>query len=83
MFHPDFNLEAPSGTALLAEIGVDPVTVREVIEDDRAIRCPDRDSVYRDRPRAMFGIDTPIERALRQAATTTIAGQSPALPPTE
>ena len=44
-FDPGYDFEPPSGSALLAEIGIDPHTVSEVIDDDRAIRCPDRDSV--------------------------------------
>ena len=40
MFHPDTPLDR------LAELGIDPAAVREVIEDERAIRCPDRGAVY-------------------------------------
>ena len=48
-------LLGPSGLAfvenrdrivLLAELGVDRRTVREIAEDERAIRCPDRGAVY-------------------------------------
>ena len=46
MFHPDTSLDLPTGCALLAEIGVDRHTVREIAEDERAIRCPDRGAVY-------------------------------------
>ena len=46
MFHPDTSLDLPIGSDLLAEIGVDRHTVREVIDDDRMIRCPDRGAVY-------------------------------------
>ena len=49
MFHPDFDFDTPSGVELLAEIGVVPHTVREVIEHDRAIRCPDRGAVFPER----------------------------------
>ena len=42
-FDPGYDFEPPTGSALLAELGVDRRTVREVGEDDRAIRCPDRD----------------------------------------
>ena len=31
-----------SASALLAELGIDPAAVRETIEDDRAMRCPER-----------------------------------------
>ena len=40
MFHPDTSLDR------LAELGIDPAAVREVVEDERAIRCPDRGAVY-------------------------------------
>ena len=46
MFHPDHDFGAPSGSSLLTELGIDPATVREVAEDDRAIRCPERDALY-------------------------------------
>ncbi len=46
MFHPHFRLGAPSGGDLLAELGVRPELVREIAEDERAIRCPDRGAVY-------------------------------------
>ncbi len=41
MFHPDTSLDLPTGCDLLAELGVDRRTVREIAEDERAIRCPD------------------------------------------
>ena len=46
MFHPDTSLDLPLGCDLLAEIGVDRRTVREIAEDERAIRCPERGAVY-------------------------------------
>ena len=46
MFDPYSRSDIPSTGELLAEIGIDRHTVREVSEDDRAIRCPDRDSVH-------------------------------------
>ena len=46
MIHPDFRLGAPRGGDLLAELGVRPELVREVTEDERAIRCPDRGAAY-------------------------------------
>ncbi len=43
MFPTDFDSEETlTGSDLLAEIGLDPGAVRDVIEDDRARRCPDR-----------------------------------------
>lgn len=46
MFHPDYRFDTPTGRDLLAEIGLDPDTVREVAEDEQNLRCPDRGSVY-------------------------------------
>ena len=46
MLHSDTSLDHPAGGMLLAECGIDPAAVREVSQDDRAIRCPDRGAVY-------------------------------------
>ena len=46
MFDPDFAFDIPTGSSLLAEVGIRPEHVREVVEDDRAIRCPDRGAAY-------------------------------------
>ena len=77
-FNPGYDFEPPTGSALLAEIGVDRHTVREVSEDDRAIRCPDRDSVLPDRPVAVLDDRTPFEQALHEAALLDLLGPSPA-----
>ena len=45
MFLSAQSLE-PGSRDLLAELGIDPLTVREVIDDDRAMRCPDHAAVY-------------------------------------
>ena len=42
MFNPDFHLDVPKGGDLLAELGLDPRAISEVIEDDRSMRCPER-----------------------------------------
>ena len=39
-FDPEFDVVPPSGGALLAEIDNDRHTVREILDEDRAIRCP-------------------------------------------
>ena len=49
MFNPDFQLDVPTGGDLLAEIGLDPRAITEVVEDDRAMRCPDRGAVFPER----------------------------------
>ena len=46
MFRRDTSLDLPIGSDLLRELGVDRRTVREIAEDERAIRCPERDAVY-------------------------------------
>ena len=46
MFHPAFRFRAPTGGDLIAELGVDRRTVREIAEDERAIHCPERPAVY-------------------------------------
>ena len=46
MFNPDFNLDVPTGADLLAELGLDPQAISAVIEDGRAMRCPDRGAVF-------------------------------------
>ena len=46
MFDPDTHLDFSADCDLMAEIGVDRHTVRELAEDERAIRCPSRGAVY-------------------------------------
>jgi len=42
MFPTDFDSEETlTGSDLLTEIGLNPGAVRDVIDDDRARRCPD------------------------------------------
>ena len=77
-FDPGFDFEPPSGGALLAEIGIDRHTVREVLDEDGAIRCPDRDSVLHDRPAAVLDTRTPFEQALHEAALLDLLGPAPA-----
>ena len=83
MFHPDRSFDLPTGDSLLAEFGIDPAAVREVAEDDRALRCPDRDALPADRPRTAFGIDTRRDRALHGAAPVEVPGPSGAFPPAD
>ena len=77
-FDPGYDFEPPSGGTLLAEIGIDRHTVLEVIEDERAIRCPDRDSVLPDRTVAVLDTRTPFEQALHEAALLDLLGPAPA-----
>ena len=77
-FDPGYDFEPPTGSALLAEIGVDRHTVREVAEDDRSLRCPDRDTVHPDHSLAVLDDRTPFEQALHEAALLDLPGPSPA-----
>ena len=40
LFDTDVHLDIPIGD-MLAEVGIDPAAVSEIIANDRAIRCPD------------------------------------------
>ena len=53
MFDPDIHLAIP--TAIIAETGLDPHAIREIIEHDRAMRCPDKKSVPGEAPAQPFG----------------------------
>ena len=46
MFLSDHSPGLPADGLLLAELGIDPAAVREAIEDERAIRCPERPAAY-------------------------------------
>ena len=89
MFHPDTSLDLPAGCDLLAELGVDRRTVREIAEDERAIRCPERGAFYPQHgfaclfPEPAFGMAlqdaAPPDRGPGQAAEPWGPGSS--LPP--
>ena len=65
MFDPDIHLDPTAGAAgLLAEAGIDRRTVREVIADERAIRCPERPAAFPGRRFADLVPDLPPERGL-------------------
>ncbi len=46
MFQFDHSLDLPIDCDLIAELGIDRHTVREIAEDERAIRCPERGAVF-------------------------------------
>ena len=83
MFHPDLDFDAPSGVALLAELGVRRETVREVVEDERAIRCPERSPAWPAYGFASLAPEPPFLQGLHEPAPADLPGPSPALPPTE
>ena len=45
-FDSGLDLEAPVAGEMLAAIGIHSDCVREVIAEDRALRCADRDAVF-------------------------------------
>ena len=79
MFHPDHDFGASSGDDLLAELGIDPNAIREVIDDERAIRCPDRGAVYPAYGFASLSPDPAFGHALHEAAASWDPASS--LPP--
>ena len=75
MFHPDTSLDR------LAELGIDPAAVREVIEDERAIRCPDRGAVYPEYGFASLSPEPAFGMALQDAAPAKPWDPASSLPP--
>ncbi len=78
MFDHDFTSDMPTGGELFAEIGLAPKPVREVIEGDRTMRCPDRDTLLPVRRSAGFTTETPLECVLRQSPLPEILARPPA-----
>ena len=81
MFHPDRYFCAPRGGDLLTELGIRPDLVREVIEGDRAIRCPDRGAVFPERRFADLYPEPPLGQGLHEAAPAEPWDQAPARRP--
>jgi len=48
-FDTGFDFEAPLAGDMLAAIGLHPASVREVIAENRALRCADREAVFPER----------------------------------
>jgi len=48
-FDSGFDFEAPLAGDMLAAIGLHPASVREVIAENRALRCADREAVFPER----------------------------------
>ncbi len=80
MFRPDHSFNLPTGD-LLAELGIDPLTVREVIDDDRAIRCPDRAAVFPAYGFASLTPEPPVDQGLHEPAPDEPWGPAPARRP--
>ncbi len=68
MFQSDHSPDIPADSDLLAELGIDHHTVREAIEDDRAIRCPERPAAYPKRGFARLVPEPASAHALHEAA---------------
>ncbi len=83
MFHPAFRFGAPSGGDLLAELGLRPELVREVTEDERAIRCPERGAAYPAYGFASLVPEPVLDRGLHEAAPAEPWDPASSLPPAE
>ena len=82
MFDPDIQFEIPTG-GLLAEIGIDPAAVSEVIAHDRAMRCPDKDQVLPECGSAFLDVAVPQDTGPRETAPAEPFGLIPARQPAE
>ena len=81
MFRRDTSLDLPIGSDLLREIGIDRHTVREIAEDERAIRCPDRGPVYPEHGFASLFPEPASGMALQDAAPAESRDPASSLPP--
>ena len=81
MFHPDTSHDLRVGSDLLAELGVDRRTVREIAEDERAIRCPERGAVYPEHGFASLYPEPAFAMALQDAAPAEPWDPASSLPP--
>ncbi len=77
MFQFDHSPDIPAGSDLLAEMGIDPAAVHEAIEDDRAIRCPERPAAYPERSFARLAPE-PAAGDLGEAASDESRDRDPA-----
>ena len=66
MFQFDHSPDFPD-SSLLTEIGIDARTVRETIEDDRMIRCPEHPAAYPERGFAGLIPDPAADQRRRRA----------------
>ena len=81
MFHPEFAFDVPTGSSLLAEVGIDPSTVREIAEDERAMHCPERNAVYPEHRFANLVPEQPLVQDLHEAGPDEPRGPAPARRP--
>ena len=83
MFDPDTSQDLLNDSDLLQEVGVDRHTVREIAEDERAIRCPDRGAVYPAYGFASLSPEPASGTALRDAAAAEPRDPASPLPPAD
>ena len=83
MFHSAFRLAPPTGGDLLRELGVDRHTVRELAEDERAIRCPDRGAVFPEYGFASLYPEPALGPGLAEPAPCESWHPASSLPPAE
>ncbi len=83
MFNPAFRFAPPTGGDLLRELGVDRHTVREIAEDERAIRCPDRGAVYPEYGFASLFPEPALQPGLAEPAPCHPWDPASSLPPAE
>ena len=79
MFQSDHSPDLPAG--IIAELGIDPAAVRETIEHERAMRCPERPAVYPERSFAGLAPKQPAAGGLGEAAPDEPWDPVSALPP--
>ena len=82
MFHPDHSL-GPGSASLLAELGIDPAAVREVVEHDRAMRCPDRAAGFPACGFASFAPEPAPDCGLHEPALSEPWDPASSLPPAD
>ncbi len=83
MFRRDTSLDLPIGSDLLRELGVDRHTVREIAEEERAIRCAERGPVYPEYGFASLAPEPAFGMALQDAAPAEPWDPAPSLPPAD
>ena len=76
----DLDLDTLNGDQLLAEFGLDRGAVSDAIEDDRARRCPDRETVLPSRRIADLDPEWPFRRPGHAAALPEFPGAVPLRP---
>ena len=81
MFHPDTSPDLPIGSDLLRELGVDRHTVREIAEDERAIRCPECGAVYPEYGFASLYPEPALQAGLAEPAPCVPWDPASSLPP--